>query len=84
MTPFLAQLILASFNFAPKGWAQCNGQLMALNQNQALFSLIGTFYGGNGTTNFALPNLQGRVAMHMGNGFVIGQTGGSESTTLTR
>jgi microcystin-dependent protein len=80
--PFLSEIEIYGFNFPPKGFAFCNGQLLPINQNQALFSLIGTFYGGNGTTNFALPNLQGRVAMHMG--FVIGQTGGSESTTLTR
>jgi microcystin-dependent protein len=82
--PFLSEIEIYAFNFPPKGFAFCNGQLLPINQNQALFSLIGTFYGGNGTTNFALPNLQGRVAMHMGNGFAIGQTGGSESTTLTR
>ena len=82
--PYVGQLMLASFNFPPRGWALCNGQLMPINQNQALFSLLGTTFGGNGVQTFALPNLQGRVAMHMGNGFVIGQTGGSESTTLSR
>lgn len=82
--PFLSEIELYGFNFAPKGFATCNGQLLAINSNAALFSLMGTFYGGNGTTNFALPNLQGRTAIHMGNGYVIGQTGGSETTTLTR
>jgi microcystin-dependent protein len=82
--PFLGEIEIYSFNFAPKGFAMCNGQLLPINQNQALFSLLGTFYGGNGTTNFALPNLQGRVAMSQGNGFVIGQSAGSESATITR
>ena len=82
--PFLSEIELYGFNFAPKGFATCNGQLLSINTNTALFSLLGTTYGGNGTTNFALPNLQGRTAMHMGNGYVIGQTGGSETTTLTR
>jgi microcystin-dependent protein len=82
MTPFLAQLILASFNFAPKGWAQCNGQLMALNQNQALFSLLGTTYGGDGRATFGLPNLQGRTPVSEGNGIVRGQIAGQESHTL--
>jgi microcystin-dependent protein len=71
-----------TFNFAPKGWAHCNGQLMSIQQNSALFSLLGTYYGGNGVQNFALPNLQGRVAMHQGNGFVIGQTTGEVAHTL--
>ncbi len=81
-TPFLGQLILASFNFPPKGYAFCNGQLLAINQNQALFSILGTTYGGDGQTNFGLPNLQGRVPMHMGNGFNLGQQGGSATVTL--
>lgn len=81
-TPFLGQLMITSFNFPPKGWAFANGQLLAINQNQALFALLGTQYGGNGQTNFALPNLQGRVPIHQGNGFTIGQTGGEESHTL--
>lgn len=80
--PFLGELKLASFNFAPKGWAQCNGQLMPINQNQALFALLGTTYGGNGTTNFALPNLQGRAPLHRGNGVVLGQMAGAETVTL--
>jgi microcystin-dependent protein len=86
--PFLSEIELYAFNYPPKGFAFCNGQLLPINQNQALFSLIGTFYGGNGTTTFALPNLQGRVPMHMGsNGtsnYVLGQTGGTETSILTR
>jgi microcystin-dependent protein len=81
-TPFVAQLMLASFNYAPKGWAQANGQLLPINQNQALFSLVGTTYGGNGTTNFALPNLQGRVPVGVGNGITYGEVSGVESVTL--
>jgi microcystin-dependent protein len=81
-SPYLAEIRIFSFNFAPKGWAQCNGQLMLINQNQALFSLLGTTYGGNGTTTFALPNLQGCLPIHAGNGFVLGQTGGEASHTL--
>jgi microcystin-dependent protein len=82
--PFIGEIEMYSFNFAPKGFAMCNGQLLPINQNQALFSLLGTFYGGNGTTNFALPNFQGRVAMSQGNGYSIGQIGGSESATISR
>ncbi|MBP1291933.1 MULTISPECIES: phage tail protein [Bradyrhizobium] len=74
---------MMSFGYPPKGWALCNGQLLPINQNQALFSLFGTTYGGNGTTNFALPNLQGKVPLHMGQGFTQGQTGGETSHTLT-
>jgi microcystin-dependent protein len=81
-SPYLAQIIPVGFNFAPKGWAFCNGQLLPINQNQALFSLLGTTYGGNGQTTFALPNLQGRVAMHTGNGHSLGEAGGSETVTL--
>jgi len=80
---FLAEIRLMSFGFAPSGWAQCNGQLLPINQNQALFSLLGTTYGGNGTTVFALPNFQGRAPIHFGNGFVQGQLGGSQSHGLT-
>jgi microcystin-dependent protein len=87
MNPFLGQILMVAFNFAPIGWALCNGQLMAINQNQALFSLLGTTYGGDGRTNFALPNLQGRVPVHMGsNGsgnYVLGQMGGAESVALS-
>lgn len=82
-TPFLGEIRIVSFNYAPKGWALCNGQLLPINQNQALFSLFGTTYGGNGQTNFALPNLQGRVPIHFGNGFVQGQAAGQENTTLS-
>lgn len=82
-TPFMGEIRLLSFNFAPKGWAQCNGQLLPINQNQALFSLLGTTYGGNGQTTFALPDLRGRMPLHYGNGFQIGQLGGEEATTLT-
>jgi microcystin-dependent protein len=71
-----------SFGFAPKGWAQCNGQLLPINQNQALFSLLGTTYGGDGRTNFALPNLQGRVPIHRGAGYTQGQAGGEQVHTL--
>src|SRR5258706_8309523 len=80
--PFLSELKLVSFVFAPKGWALCNGQLLPINQNQALFSLLGTTYGGNGQTNFALPNLQGRIPIHMGNGFTLGQAFGTTSHTI--
>ncbi|HXZ29371.1 MAG TPA: tail fiber protein [Terriglobales bacterium] len=81
-TPFLSEIKIISFNFAPKGWALCNGQILPINQNQALFALLGTTYGGNGQTNFALPNLQGRVPVHMGSGFTLGQVGGEAAHTL--
>lgn len=81
-TPFVAQLLLASFNFAPRGWALANGQLLPINQNQALFSLVGTTFGGNGIQNFGLPNLQGRTSVGVGNGVSYGEVGGSESVTL--
>ncbi|UFX45840.1 tail fiber protein [Bradyrhizobium sp. 41S5] len=81
--PFLSEIRMMSFNFPPKGWAFCNGQLLPINQNQALFSLLGTVYGGNGQTTFALPNLQGKVPLHAGSGFTIGQTGGETSHTLS-
>ena len=81
--PFLSEIKIMAFNFAPKGWALCNGQLMPINQNQALFSLLGTTYGGNGQTNFALPNLQGRAPMHVGNGSILGQSAGEEAHTLS-
>jgi microcystin-dependent protein len=80
--PFLSEIRIMSFNFPPKGWALCNGQLLQINQNQALFSLLGTTYGGNGQTTFALPNLQGRVPIHMGNGFTLGQAGGEQAHTV--
>ena len=81
--PFLAEVKIVSFNFPPKGWAFCNGELLPINQNQALFAILGTTYGGNGQTNFALPNLQGRLPIHEGNGFTLGQQGGEENHTLT-
>jgi len=81
--PFLSEIRIFSFDFPPKGWALCNGQLMPINQNQPLFSLLGTMYGGNGQTTFALPNLQGRVPVHGGNGHTLGEAGGSTSTTLS-
>jgi microcystin-dependent protein len=81
-TPFLAELKIVSFNFAPKGWALCNGQLLPINQNQALFAILGTTYGGDGRVNFGLPNLQGSTPLHMGNGFLLGQKGGEQSHTL--
>lgn len=81
--PFLGEIKIVSFNFPPKGWALCNGQLMAINQNQALFSVLGTTYGGDGRQTFGLPNLQGRTPVHFGNGFTLGQVGGETTHTLT-
>lgn len=81
--PFLGEIKIFSFGFAPKGWALCNGQLLPINQNQALFALLGTTYGGDGRTTFALPNLQGRVPFHMGGGFTQGQSSGEAAHTLT-
>lgn len=80
--PFIGEIQLFPFNFAPRGWAQCNGQLLPINQNQALFALLGTMYGGNGVTNFALPDLRGRVPVGVGGGFVQGQRAGEETHTL--
>jgi microcystin-dependent protein len=80
---FLGQLMIVPYNFAPKGWAFCNGQLLPINQNQALFSLLGTVYGGNGTTNFALPDLRGRVAVHNADGHHLGQRAGAATHTLS-
>jgi microcystin-dependent protein len=82
-SPFLGQIIPVAFNFAPRGWAFCNGQTLPINQNQAIFSLLGTTYGGNGQTTFQLPNLESRVAMHVGGGHTLGETGGQETHTLT-
>jgi microcystin-dependent protein len=82
-TPYLSEIRIFSFGFAPKGWALCNGQLLPINQNQAIFSLLGTTYGGDGRVNFGLPNLQTRVPLHMGNGFVLGQLGGEQNHTLS-
>src|ERR1700736_5171991 len=81
-TPFLSEIRIMSFNFAPKGWAMCNGQLLPINQNQALFALLGTTYGGDGRVNFALPNLQGNTPMHVGNGHTLGERGGEQNHTL--
>jgi microcystin-dependent protein len=81
--PFLSELRLFSFVFAPKGWALCNGQLMPINQNQALFSLLGTTYGGDGRVNFALPDLRARTPMHVGNGHTLGERGGEQAHTLS-
>jgi len=80
--PFLAEIRIFSFGFPPKGWALCNGQLLPINQNQALFSLLGTTYGGDGRVNFGLPNLQGRVPFHMGNGMTLGERAGESAHTL--
>jgi microcystin-dependent protein len=82
-TPFIAEVKLISWNYAPKGWAFCNGQLMPINQNQPLFALIGTTYGGDGRVNFALPDLRGRVPIHFDGEFTLGQRGGEEAHTLT-
>jgi microcystin-dependent protein len=81
--PFMSEIKIMSFGFPPKGWALCDGQLLQINQNQALFSLLGTTYGGDGRVNFGLPNLQGRTAMHMGSGHTLGERGGEQNHTLT-
>ena len=86
--PFLGQIAFVAFNFAPQGWAECNGQTMSISQNTALFALIGTTYGGNGTSTFNLPDMRGRVLVHNGQGnglspYQMGQMGGQESVTLT-
>ena len=81
--PFLSEIRIMSFSFPPKGWAFCNGQLLPINQNQALFSLLGTTYGGDGRVNFGLPNLQGRTPMHVGSGHSLGERGGEQAHTLT-
>src|ERR1043166_4600747 len=81
--PFLSEIRLFSFGFAPKGWANCDGQLLPINQNQALFALLGTTYGGNGQTTFGLPNLQGRVSIHLGHGHTLGERGGEQAHTLS-
>src|SRR6266404_890909 len=82
-TPFLGEIKIISWNFPPKGWAFCNGQLLPINQNQALFALLGTMYGGDGRVNFGLPNLQGRTPIHFGNGHTLGEIGGEQAHTLT-
>jgi microcystin-dependent protein len=81
--PFLSEIRIMSFGFPPKGWALCNGQLLPINQNQALFSLLGTTFGGDGRVNFGLPNLQGNVPIHVGSGYTLGQRGGEQGHTLS-
>ena len=81
--PFLSEIRIMSFGFPPKGWATCDGQLLPINQNQGLFSLLGTTYGGDGRVNFGLPNLQGRVPMHMGSSHTLGERGGEQGHTLS-
>ena len=80
--PFLSEIKIVSFNFPPKGWAFCNGQFLPINQNQPLFALLGTTYGGNGQTTFALPNLRGRVPIHFGGAHTLGEAAGSSSVTV--
>jgi microcystin-dependent protein len=82
-SPYIGEIRMFGGNFAPVGWAFCNGALIPISENDALFNLIGTTYGGDGQTTFALPDLQSRVPMHVGSGFALGQTGGAESVTLT-
>ena len=82
--PFLSEIRIMSFNYAPKGWAMCNGQFLPINQNQALFSLLGTTYGGNGQTTFALPDLRTRVPIHEGSGHTLGEAAGSNAVTITQ
>src|ERR1700749_1935031 len=82
--PFLSEIRIMSFNFAPKNWAMCNGQFLPINQNQALFALLGTTYGGNGQTTFALPDLRGRVAIHEGSGHTLGEAAGANAVTITQ
>lgn len=81
--PFLSEIRIMSFVFAPKGWALCNGQLLPINQNQALFSLLGTTFGGDGRVNFALPDLRGRVPIHVGSGHTLGERSGAQAHTLS-
>ncbi len=81
--PFLSEIRIMSFNFAPKGWAMCNGQLLPINQNQALFSLLGTTFGGDGRVNFALPDLRGQVPIHVGSGHILGEKGGEQNHTVS-
>jgi len=82
-TPFMGEVKIISWNFPPKGWAFCNGQFLPINQNQALFSLLGTTYGGNGQTTFALPDLRGRAPVHFGQGIVLGEAAGQTAHTIT-
>jgi len=81
--PFLSEIRIMSFSFAPKGWALCNGQLLPINQNQALFSLLGTTFGGDGRVNFALPDLRARTPLHVGSGHTLGERGGEQAHTLS-
>ncbi len=81
--PFLAEIRIVGFNFAPRGWAFCDGQILPINQNQSLYSLLGTTYGGDGRTSFALPDLRSRTPMHRGDGHTLGQKGGAETVSLT-
>ena len=81
--PFLAEIRIVGFNFAPRGWAFCDGQLLPINQNQSLYSLLGTTYGGDGRTSFALPDLRSRTAIHRGDGYQLGQKGGAETVALS-
>jgi microcystin-dependent protein len=81
--PFLSEIRMMSFNYAPKGWAMCNGQLLPINQNQALFSLLGTTFGGDGRVNFALPDFRGRTPIHVGSGHILGERGGAQAHTLS-
>jgi len=83
-TPFMGEIKLISWNFAPKGWAFCSGQFLPINQNQALFSILGTTYGGNGQTTFALPDMRGKVPIHTGPSSTLGQAGGQYAHTLTQ
>jgi microcystin-dependent protein len=82
-TPFLGEIKIFSFGFPPRGWALCNGQLLPINQNQALFAILGTTYGGDGRVTFGLPNLQGRTPLHFGGGFTLGELGGEQTHTVT-
>ncbi len=81
--PFLSEIRIMSFGYAPKGWAMCNGQLLPINQNQALFSLLGTTFGGDGRVNFALPDVRGRTPIHVGGGHTLGEKGGEQAHTLS-
>lgn len=81
--PFLAEIKIVGFNFAPRGYAFCDGQILPINQNQSLYSLLGTTYGGDGRTSFGLPDLRSRIPLHKGDGYQLGQKGGAETVTLT-
>ena len=82
--PFMGEIKIVSFNFPPRTWALCNGQFLPINQNQALFSLLGTMYGGNGQTTFALPDFRGRAPVHQGSSFIVGEKGGQEAVTISQ